>query len=236
MKFNIYKYAFFLGIIALLTACQSNSTKKVENLASNAHQIVAEEVIQTSRYTYVLVSEDDRGYWIAIPKADIQEEGTYFWSMGSEMNNFKSNELDRSFPNIFFVQDFTDQPILQGDDISASSSMGSKQPIQEQSGIDIPKAEGGITIAELFANRSSYEGKTVKINGRVVKFLPEIMSRNWVHIQDGTKDGDNFDLTITTMEFIPVGEVVTIEGVVAVNKDFGAGYLYDVILEDAVVK
>jgi len=151
------------------------------------------------------------------------------------MNNFTSNELSRTFPSIFFVQDFTDQPILEGDG-SETAIMGTKPQLREQEGMDIPKAEGGITIAELYANPNAYQGKTVKINGMVVKFLPEIMERNWVHLQDGTKDGENYDLTITTKSIVNVGEIVTFEGVVVVDKDFGAGYFYHVILEDAVVK
>lgn len=235
MKFDIKIYVFFLSIIVLLTGCQLNSGKKVKNLSPTAHQVVAEEIIQTSRYTYVLVSEDERGYWIAISKASVNEEGTYFWSVGSEMNNFTSNELNRTFPSIFFVQDFTDQPILRDSEAPASLK-GTRPQISEQSGIEIPRAEGGITIAELFADRNSFQGKTVKINGKVVKFLPEIMDRNWVHIQDGTKNGENFDLTITTKAIVNIGEIVTFEGVVAVDKDFGAGYFYNLILENAVIK
>lgn len=235
MKLDIKNYAIILSVIVVLTSCNSNSGKKIENLDPNAHQVVAEEVIQTSKYTYVLVSEDERGYWIAISKADVVEEGTYFWSVGSEMNNFTSNELQKTFPSIFFVQDFTDQPILEGSE-PPPPIMGKKPQLREQEGLDIPKAEGGITIAELFADPESFKGKTVKINGMVVKFLPEIMDLNWVHLQDGTKDGENFDLTITTNAIVKPGEIVTFEGVVAVDKDFGAGYFYKVILEDGVVK
>lgn len=235
MKLNTKKYAFFICIIVVMTGCQSNSVKKIKNLAANAHQVLAQEIIQTSKYTYVLVSEDDRGYWIAISKADITPDETYFWSVGSEMNNFTSNELKRTFPSILFVQDFTDQPILQGSDFS-SPVIGTKPQIREQSGINIAKAEGGITIAELFADQRSYAGKTVKIQGEVVKFLPEIMGINWVHLQDGSKDGENFDLTITTKATVNIGDVVTFEGVVSVDKDFGAGYFYNVILENAIVK
>jgi hypothetical protein len=59
------------------------------------------------------------------------------------------------------------------------------------------------------------------------------MGKNWVHIQDGSKDGDHFDLTITTLEKVAVDDVVTFEGTIAVNKDFGYGYAYELIMEDA---
>ena len=59
------------------------------------------------------------------------------------------------------------------------------------------------------------------------------MHRNWAHIQDGTKSGEQFDLTVTTMENVKVGDVVIFEGTVSLKKDFGAGYFYEVIVENA---
>ena len=62
------------------------------------------------------------------------------------------------------------------------------------------------------------------------------MKKNWVHIQDGTKDAGKFDLTVTTQDSVKVGDVVIFEGVAAFNKDVGAGYFYEILLEDAKVK
>ena len=235
MKIHKSIYVFAAAIIVFLTTCQSNTRERVENLAPNANQVIAEEVIQTSNYTYVLVSTDNQEYWIAISKADVQKGETYFWSDGMEMNDFTSNELGRTFESIFLVQDFTDQPILQTAWMP-SSSMAGKPQTPENKDIKIQPIEGGITIAELYANKESYDGKTVKVTGKVMKFSPYIMDRNWVHLQDGTKDGDNYDLTITTKAFINAEDVVTFEGIVALDKDFGAGYVYKVILENAEIK
>ncbi len=96
-------------------------------------------------------------------------------------------------------------------------------------------ADGGITIAELFANRDKYSGKKVKIKGEVMKFSGQIMGKNWVHLQDGTADGSNFDLAITSNEFVGLGEIVVFEGIVGINRDFGAGYSYEVIVEEAKI-
>jgi len=92
--------------------------------------------------------------------------------------------------------------------------------------------EGVTTISELFKNSASFAGKKVKVHGVVVKINKGIMGRNWIHIQDGTNFDGNFDLTITSQEEPKVDDTVTLEGTVSVNKDFGAGYFYNVILED----
>jgi hypothetical protein len=230
------KFVLFLclGIAVALISCKSGS-KKVAGLAPNAHQVVAEEVLQTSSYTYVRVSEDGKEYWMAIDYADIKKGGTYFWLQGGEMKDFKSKELNRTFPTIFFVADFTDKPITSNAPKQGTAGPG-RQRTAEKPGIVVQKAEGGVTIAELYAKRTSFDGKSVKIRGEVIKFSKDIMKKNWVHLQDGTKDGNNYDLTITTRDTVRAGEVVMFEGVIRLNKDFGYEYTYELIMEDAALR
>jgi hypothetical protein len=93
-----------------------------------------------------------------------------------------------------------------------------------------------INIQELYANKSSYVDKTVKVKGLVTKFNAGIMERNWVHIQDGTGNDKNFDLTITTEDMVSAGQIVVFEGMVSLDKDFGYGYKYDLIIEKATLQ
>ena len=55
------------------------------------------------------------------------------------------------------------------------------------------------------------------------------MGRNWVHLNDGTNKDQ--DLVVTTDVLIPEGHAVTMVGTVALDKDFGAGYQYGILLE-----
>jgi len=229
-RISVVQLAVVFILAIVFTAC-----KEQVKLAPNAHKIEAEEVIQTSAYTYVRASEDGNEYWMAINQADVKVGETYYWSGSMEMKNFTSRELKRTFPSILFVENFTDQPITAEAPKMVQRPSG-RQPVPEKAGIVVPKAEGGITIAELFSNYGEYAGKVVRVRGEVVKFSSEIMNRNWVHIQDGTKENDKYDLTVTTTDSTTVGAVVLIEGTVAVNKDFGAGYFYEVIVENAKLK
>jgi hypothetical protein len=61
------------------------------------------------------------------------------------------------------------------------------------------------------------------------------MGKNWVHIQDGTEYQGGFDLTITTDGQVAVGETVTFEGKIVLDKDFGYGYSYPVLMEEAKI-
>ncbi len=99
-------------------------------------------------------------------------------------------------------------------------------------------APNGYTVAELFAKAASLNKQKVTVRGQVVKVNPNIMGRNWIHIQDGTGDPakNTYDLVVTSADTAKVGDIISAEGTLAANKDFGFGYKYDVIVEDAVLK
>jgi len=105
--------------------------------------------------------------------------------------------------------------------------------------LKIAKASGAnaYTVADVFAKSASLNAKKVKIKAQVVKFSPQIMGKNWLHLQDGTGDpGKNtHDLVVTSAGKAEKGDVVTVEGVLAANKDFGSGYKYAVIVEDVTI-
>ena len=101
----------------------------------------------------------------------------------------------------------------------------------------IAKAEGGKTVAEVFAEKDQLAGQKVTVRGKVVKASGNIMDRHWLHVRDGSGSEGTNDLTVTMTSDPPkVGDTVVVTGQVSVNKDFGIGYQYDVIIENAEVK
>jgi DNA/RNA endonuclease YhcR with UshA esterase domain len=89
----------------------------------------------------------------------------------------------------------------------------------------------------LWKQRKTLAGKEVTVRGQVVKANNQILGKNWIHLQDGSgvaADRTN-DITITTDDYVKVGEVVTIKGVLAIGRDIGGGYAYDAIVENARV-
>lgn len=93
------------------------------------------------------------------------------------------------------------------------------------------------TVANLNQNKAGLGGKTISAQGKVVKVNNGIMGRNFVHVQDGSGDaakGTN-NLVVTSKQTAAVGDQVTISGVVVLNRDFGAGYSYPLLIEDATI-
>lgn len=126
----------------------------------------------------------------------------------------------------------TAQPVMN----ASGGSTGAVAPFAE---VKVDKAPGdnAYTVAEIFTNAKKLHGKTVKIKGKVVKLSQNIMGRNWIHLQDGSGDPlqNTHDLVATSATAPAEGEIVVVEGKLAADKDFGAGYAYAAIIEEAVV-
>lgn len=195
------------------------------------HKVSVEEVLNTERYTYLNVTEDEDKFWIAIPRKEIEVGGTYYYMGGLLKRNFQSKEFDRVFKILYLVSDVIPHPIKSN---PVLNNKHSEHEIVAQESINIVPEDGTIKLSELFANPTEYQSKRIKIRGKCVKVNPMIMNRNWIHIQDGS--GESLDLTVTTNEKIPLGAIVSLEGIIALNKDFGAGYRYNIIMEEAILK
>jgi hypothetical protein len=190
------------------------------------------------------VKEKGNEKWIAVTRQDAVAGDVFYYDQELQMNNFHSKEIDRTFEIIYFVNNISKTPI----GTESSGTMGAmggmmggaehtgKVSTQQNSSIHLEKKAGEITVANIFANRADYSEKEVEIRGIVVKVNPEVMGKNWIHIQDGTNDNGNFDLTVTSGDLAEVNDEITVKGKIVLNKDFGYGYSYEVIMEDATVK
>jgi hypothetical protein len=255
MKRKIYRNHALLFCIAILslTACNRNKKKIEALLKAGIHTTIVKEVQQTSQYSYFRLSEignpkvkESDTIWVASTYSEPVKGDTLYYKGGLPMYNFKSKELNRLFKKILFLDSLSKQSdfgkkdamIGRGHDYMSSENKGNNGvPKIEKIDVKIDKMAGGVTIADLYGAKESYSGKTVKVKGQVTKFSPEIMGKNWLHIQDGTIKDGKFDIAITTdlNTKVKMGDVVCFEGKISVNKQIGQGYFYEVIMEDAVL-
>lgn len=217
-----------------LASCVKNKNGQGVQVVTGENENVFEvsEVIQGNTYTYMKVKENNGERWIATGKTDVEIGDVLYYDEALHMSNFDSKELDRTFEEIWFVNQVSENPIVY-DEGRIMPPHNHKSQTKEKSNINLEKKEGELTIGQIYANPQEYAGAEVEIKGIVVKVNNEIMGKNWVHIQDGTSAGENFDLTITTTDKVEVGEEVTFRGKISLDKDFGSGYRYDVIVEEA---
>ncbi len=223
-KFALY---FVSVILVLSVACQRKAKDEAQQLPEGMHAATVIDVKQTSQYSYFQVFENDHKYWMATNLLDAKEGDVIYFTQAFEMKDFKSKELNRTFESIMFVND-------------AALTFESQQPQspgkinpREVQDIQLAKAPNGITIEELYANKDKYNGKEVAIRGIIVKYNRNIMGKNWAHIQDGTKHNESFDLTVTTNDTLTEGKIAVFTGKISLEKDFGYGYKYDILMEDA---
>jgi hypothetical protein len=221
---NTVKNLLFAAIVLILTGCGSSDSGDVKT-------VKVLDVQQAGPYTYLEVKGKGPKHWVAVPTMNALAGETYTYQGGLLMTDFYSEELDRTFKEVLFIESLEPEA-MDHPEVSGMMDHQGRVPV-EKSEVSMETIEGAVSIADLYKNPRSYNGKTVRVTGEVVKFNPEIMDRNWIHIQDGTEYEGKFDLTITSSEYFETGDMIVMEGTLAVDKDFGYGYSYELLLEDA---
>jgi hypothetical protein len=209
------------------------------------------EQLDAPPYSYVRLETAQGEAWAAVPKAELKKGDEVVVVGAMPMTDFESKTLNRKFETVYFgtlggaggagPMAMPPGPMPGGTEgmgapgIAAQHAAAAAGPA-DVGDVKVPKATGADarTVAEIFAQRAALQEKPVTIRGKVVKFNEGIMGRNWIHLRDGTGTaGKDNDITVTTNETVAVGDVVVVKGTVRVDKDFGHGYSYPVIVEDA---
>jgi hypothetical protein len=249
------KFILSLTCLAALsaTAVMAMPDKAAKPASSNAAQpaeTLTGKVLETMNsggYTYVnLQKQNGEKVWVAVMATTAKVGSQISFKGGMEMVNFESKSLKRKFDKIIF----SDGVVSNGASAAAKpevvvsskdASPGSKgAAAAKETKISVPKATGpnASTVQGAFANSAKLDKKKVVITGKVVKVSAQIMGKNWIHIQDGTgtQAKANHNLVCTSSEMVKVGDVVTMSGTLAKDKDFGGGYKYAAIVENATFK
>lgn len=200
------------------------------------------ETMNSGGYTYARVERDGASVWVAGPETPLTVGMELSGLDGMVMTGFTSDTLKRTFDKITFVNAYNTGGAAPAP--GAAAGAGTQATVASaHSGVasgDMPvdkvePAKGGKTVEQIFAGKAELTGKPVVVRGKIVKLNGGILGRNWLHLRDGTGAAGSNDLLVTTQATPNLGDVVVVRGTVATNKDFGAGYRYDVLVEDATV-
>jgi hypothetical protein len=187
------------------------------------------ETMSSGGYTYAHLDHDGAKVWVAGPETKLVVGASLGKMTGTLMTDFRSNTLNRTFDRIYFVGGF---PGATPAPVAASATVATAPAGADEK---VAAAPNGKTVAAVWAAKDALKGKPVIVRGKVVKLNNGIMGRNWVHLRDGTGANGTNDLLVTTQDVAKLGDVVTATGTIATKQDFGAGYAYDVMVENATL-
>jgi hypothetical protein len=192
------------------------------------------DVLEAAGYTYAEVDTGNGKVWAATTTTPLKVGDMVAFTTEMPMQNFHSSAMNRDFPLIYFVSRFISDDASQVDTTTAmASTHGAIKSTSKLTAIEgINKIEGGNTIAEIYTDKQKYNGKVIRVRGQVTKYNANVMGKNWLHIRDSSTQDD---LTITTANTAAIDTIVVVEGKLILDKDFGHGYVYPVIVEDASV-
>jgi len=234
--FVVVVMLMFMGLNAGLAAAADASPP-------GANTTVKGKVLETKDvepYTYLRLKTKDGEVWAAVGKSPVKVGSEVTIENASIMTNFESKTLKKTFDRIYFgsiAGAGTKAPLAGGDMAAVHAGVAKPADVGE---VKVAKATGpdARTVAEVVAKRTDLKDKTVVVRGKVVKFTPGVMDKNWIHLRDGTgsaADGTN-DVVVTTKDETQIGAVVLVKGVVHTDKDLGSGYSYKVLIEEATLQ
>ena len=196
------------------------------------------EIADVDAYTYLRLKTKDGETWAAVSKTPVKKGAAVTIENSMVMTNFESKGMKRTFQKIVFGNLVGGGAAAPAGDMATAHSGAGKAP--EVVDVKVPKASGADarTVGEIMTKSAQMKDKNVVVRGKVVKYNAGIMGKNWIHLRDGSgaaADNTN-DLLVTTTAETKVGDVVVAKGVVHLDRDFGMGYAYKVLVEDATLQ
>ncbi|NRA68694.1 MAG: hypothetical protein HRU19_29680 [Pseudobacteriovorax sp.] len=190
------------------------------------------EIIDVEEYTYLKIQNQENELWMATSKIQVNKNDQIEFAENEPFYDFESKTLGRVFQKIYFVTDIKVNGLTFG-----ISQPTEPTPITSEETEYVSKAVSASKkfndLAQLLAKPEEFADKQIEISGKVVKVNDGIMGRNWIHLVDESIEGQKSDLTVTTQAKVKIGQVVAMRGRLVLDRDFGSGYSYPVILEDA---
>lgn len=215
-------------LLAITLFAVSTFAGAVENEAVSVKGEVL-EVRDVESYTYLRLKTEEGETWAAVAKARVRLGSQITLENVMVMENFESKTLKKTFKTILFGSLGGAQSATPGLGMATAHAINTIN----MADIHVPRAvgENATTVAEIVSKAVELKDKPVLVRGKIVKYNADIMGKNWLHLRDGS--AANADILVTTSGAAKLGDVVTVKGVVRNDKDFGAGYFYKVLIEDA---
>lgn len=197
------------------------------------------QVLKAGRYIYLELSTGTESVWVAAVDQPVEKGDRVACDSETVMEGFESPSLKRKFDRVYFVARLVNQrtmgamPTNHPPVQAMPPGHGLKKSVAAADiKVDVPPAEGGLTVAGLISGAKDLAGKEVVLRAKVTKYNANIMDANWLHVRDGS---DKRDVVVTTKSEARVGDTVLVRGRPELDVDLGHGYRYDLILRNASV-
>jgi hypothetical protein len=232
------KSIFTFGAVALLTtihltpvhAAATNTTAAAAAAGNFTGKVV--ETMDAATYTYALIDTGAAKAWVAAPQFIVKTGDTLAVADAMPMNDYRSKTLNRTFDVVYFSGNVR---VNGKPGIAPAAAAATPAAPKAANLANIPRAPNGQTVAEILTDKNKFAGQPIAIRARVVKYNAQILGKNWLHLRDGSGGEGTNDLTVTTNAEVKVGDLVLVTGKLTTDRDFGSGYTYAAIVENATV-
>lgn len=197
---------------------------------------------KAGRYLYLTLDQNGNEVWVATTSTNVLVGDVIDYSEALLIENFEAKSLNKTFDKIYFTGGVK---IVGGPSLSKDVSLPDdnvhkkikKEDIMVTTPVkgEIPRAENGITIEEIYSKLDVLEGKKVVVRARVMKVNKNILGTNWITIQDGTGSAPEDMLIALSSDIAGIADTITISGTIKTGINLGAGYKFKVVIDEASV-
>ena len=210
----------------------SVDNNKENNMGDDVHKVTVVDSKDASRYVYLKVKEGPRDYWISTWKMPFNKGDVFYYKGGILKLNFYSKEHNMVFDTLYLISKISKVPVFAKTNVlDKVNTQSNDSEIKKTT--DNFKKENIVALSKLLASPEQYKGKIIKVGGKCTKVNINIMGKNWIHLQQKDEDGQSYNLVVTSKDNARVGEECYFEGRIDTKLDLGAGYFFDVIMQEA---
>ncbi len=197
---------------------------------------------QAGRYTYLTLDQKGTEVWVATTSTNVAVDDVIDYSEALLIENFEAKSLNKTFDQIYFTggvkivggPSFSKDVSLPDDNVHKKIQKENTTVTAPAKG-EIPRAEKGDTIEEIYSKIDMLEGKKVTVRARVMKVNKNILGTNWITLQDGTGSAPDNMLIALSSDIAGIADTITVSGTIKTGINLGAGYKFKVVIDEASI-
>ncbi len=199
-----------------------------------------QHIQKAGKYTYLQLDQKGKEVWVATTSSHVLVGDEIDYSEALLIENFDAKSLNRKMDKIYFTggvrivggPSISKDAHLPDDEVHNKKQKDKITATAPAKG-EIPRAENGITIEEIYLKLDNLEGKKVNVRARVMKVNRNILGTNWITLQDGTGNAPDNKLIALSSDIAGIAETITVTGTVKTDINLGAGYKFRVVIHEA---
>ncbi len=201
--------------------------------------VTVDQITETPSYSYLEIHDATAKGWLIAPALTVPTAAEITIEQYVRVRDFEALEIGKRFDSVLVAARVNGAGVV----LKETGEEAAVDPVLPASGVTVAEVsirlvqvvKGDMRLNEVLARRTELDGQRIKVRGQVLRVVPRIRDRNWIWLRDGSGEQRGANLPVVIDRPVDPGQVLWLEGRVAIDRKFKIGGSHPVLLEDAVV-